>query len=509
MAIHMFAAIDVGSYELGMKIFEVSRAKGIREIDHVTHRIDLGSDTYQKGKISRRHVQEVVRVLQDFKRIMKTYRVEDYKAYGTSAIREMENASLILSQWEQETGIHVDVLSNSEQRFLDYKSIASKGEAFNKIISDTCAIVDIGGGSTQISMFGEDRLSSTQNLRLGVLRMHSELSRIDARASQAQALIEELVNSQIEVYQKLYLGQKQIHNLIIVDDYVSAFMNQRGIEYISAAEFGEYVSGAQYSEGSAYEQQYGISGENFPLLYITGVMIRCIVKALGVEQIWAPGVTLCDGIVYEYAETRKILPPSHNFEDDIFACAKNISKRYQGSMTRSKTIEKIALAIFDATKKVHGMGTRERLLLRIAATLHDCGKYISMMNLAECSYNIIMSTEIIGLSHIEREIVANVVRFNHDEFVYYEAQELASDLDQQSYLTITKLTAILRLANGLDRSHKQKFSDIRISLKNDQMVINVKAGVDITLEKGMFDGRAEFFEEVLGIRPVIRQKAMQ
>lgn len=506
MAIHMFAAIDVGSYELDMKIYEVSRAKGIRTIDHIMHRIDLGSDTYTTGRIARRHVQEVVRVLRDFKRIMKTYRVEEYKAYGTSAIRETDNSSLILSQLEQETGIHIDVLSNSEQRFLDYKSVASRGEAFNKIIKDTCAIVDVGGGSMQISMFDEDRLVSTQNLRLGVLRMHAQLSRIDARSSQAQALIEELANSQLEVYQKLYLGQKKIHNLIIVDDYISSFMLQHGIEYISSEDFGKYVDGAQYASGSVYERQYGISTESFPLLYITGVMIKAIIRAFGAEMIWAPGVSLCDGIVYEYAEKKKILPPSHNFEDDIFACARNISKRYQGSLTRSRTIEKISLEIFDATKKVHGMGSRERLLLRIAATLHDCGKYISMMNLAECSYNIIMSTEIIGLSHIEREIVANVVRYNHEDFVYYEEQELASDLDRESYLTITRLTAILRLANGLDRSHKQKFSDIRISLKEDRMIINVKAGVDITLEKGMFDGRAEFFEEVFGIIPVIRQK---
>lgn len=64
------------------------------------------------------------------------------------------------------------------------------------------------------------------------------------------------------------------------------------------------------------------------------------------------------------------------------------------------------------------MGRRERLLLRIATLLHDCGKYISLVNLGECSYAIIMATEIIGLSHREREIVANIVRYNHLEFDY-------------------------------------------------------------------------------------------
>ena len=100
MAIRTFAAIDVGSYELGMKIFEVSRTRGIREIDHVVRKIDLGSETYATGKLSLHRIQEVRDILKEYRKIMDTYRVEEYQAYGTSAIREMTNASIILSQWE-------------------------------------------------------------------------------------------------------------------------------------------------------------------------------------------------------------------------------------------------------------------------------------------------------------------------------------------------------------------------------------------------------------------------
>ncbi len=116
-----------------------------------------------------------------------------------------------------------------------------------------------------------------------------------------------------------------------------------------------------------------------------------------------------------------------------------------------------------------------------------------------------MSTEIIGLSHIEREIVANVVKFNHSDFIYFEEQQNASDLDEAAYQTIAKLTAILRIANGLDRSHKQKFGDIRVHIQGDRMILTVQAGIDITLEKGMISHRADFFEEVFGLTPVIKQ----
>jgi exopolyphosphatase/guanosine-5'-triphosphate,3'-diphosphate pyrophosphatase len=117
-----------------------------------------------------------------------------------------------------------------------------------------------------------------------------------------------------------------------------------------------------------------------------------------------------------------------------------------------------------------------------------------------------MSTEIIGLSHMEREIVANVVKYNHVDFDYYEVIGRNSDIDRESYLVIAKLTAILKVANGLDRSHKQKFKDIKTTLKDEQLIITVDSSVDITLEKGLFVKRAEFFEEVFSVKPVIRQK---
>lgn len=513
MSVKTFAAIDVGSYELSMKIFEVSKARGMREIDHIRHGIDMGTETYSTGKLSYDRVDELCRVLLEFKNIMKSYQVSDYKAYGTSAIREMKNKAILLDQIEQRTKLHIDVLSNSEQRFLDYKSIAFQGEGFQKIIENGTAILDIGGGSIQISLFDNDTLVSTQNMKMGVLRLQERLHHLDASIRQYDALIKEIVESQMNVYQKLYLKDRQIKNIIVVDDYISTIVMRKGkssgISGFADRKMMDYFAQTCRSKSlSELSRMLDMAEENMPLLYISLILLRTIMNTMEAEQIWAPGVTLCDGIAYEYAEKNKIITSSHDFEKDIIACAQNISKRYRGSKRRSETLEQIALAIFDSMKKIHGLDKRERLLLQISTILHDCGKYISMVNLGECSYSIIMATEIIGLSHQEREIVANVVKYNHLEFDYYEAMERQHSLDREAYLKIAKLTAILRLANGLDRSHKQKFKNVKISLKEDQLLLTVDTTEDITLEKGLFGARADFFEEVYNIRPEIRRKRM-
>ncbi len=424
MATDIFAAVDLGSYELDMKIFEMSPKKGVKEIDNIRHRIDLGTETYATGQISSYRMDELIKILLEYRRIMDEYGVSRYQAYGTSALRETRDIDNILELLHQRTGLEIDIISNSEQRFLDYKSVALNNKAFSLFLEKSTAIVDIGGGSIQISLFDKDTLVTTQQLRLGVLRLYSTLQQIKTGYSKYPLLVQELVDSQLSVFAKMHLQDKKVQNVILLDDYVSPVLqrvhlghDQKG--YAKVNEFSTYIKKITKESMADISRQLGIAQDNLLLSYVSGLLVSNICDVLSAETIWAPGGCLCDGMAYEYAEKKKYIKASHDFEKDIVACAQNISRRYIGSKSRGETLQTIALNVFDSTKKIHGLGKRERLLLQISTILHDCGKYISMVNLGECSYNIIMSTEIIGLSHIERSIIANVVKFNHVNFEYY------------------------------------------------------------------------------------------
>ena len=139
MKAKLFAAIDIGSYELSCKIFEFSVKNGMREIDNVVYRLDLGSESFANRKITKEKVDELCHVLNSFKTVMETYKVEEYKAYGTSAIRETINSDILLDLIETRTGIKIETLSNSEQRYLDYKAIAGAGDIFYNAIQGSAA----------------------------------------------------------------------------------------------------------------------------------------------------------------------------------------------------------------------------------------------------------------------------------------------------------------------------------------------------------------------------------
>lgn len=505
----LFAALDVGSFELSLKIFEIS-SKGIKQIDYLRHRLALGTDSYATRKISLTKMEELFKILQEFKDVMKQYHVRDYRAYGTSALRETDNTEILLDQIKNRSGIDLEILSNSEQRFLDYKAIAAIGDQFDAIIAKPTAIVDIGGGSIQLSLFDKGALVITQSLKLGVLRLHERILTIKPRTSQIEELMDEMIDGQLSVFKKMYLKDREIKNLIIMDDYLSgrfkAAVEGVGDDCIAGADaFLEFADGIMDKGNEEMADMLEISEESVPLLKISAGIMKRVARSFGADALWVPGATLCDGIAYEYAEQNKLMSASRDFEADILACAATISRRYMGSRKRSEALENIALTIFDGMKRVHGMGDRQRLILRLSAALHDCGKFINMTNVGECSYAIIMNTEMIGLSHLEREMLSCVVKFNHEEFEYYEDLSAHSDINEEAYLIVAKLTAILRIANALDKSHRQKIKNLKVSLKDDSLIINVDAGDDLLFEEERFVHRASFFEEVYGLRPVIRR----
>ena len=173
MTYKTFAAINVGSGEVSMKIYEISPKTGIREIDYVRYYIELGSDTYTKGYIEYDLVRELCDVLEGFSTKMEEYRVDSYLALGSSALIEASNCELIVDQIRVRTGLKVETIDNAQQRFLLLKSVARGMRNFEQLIDDGAAIVDMGSGSLQITIYDEGRLIYTQNLKLGSLRIIS------------------------------------------------------------------------------------------------------------------------------------------------------------------------------------------------------------------------------------------------------------------------------------------------------------------------------------------------
>ena len=521
MAARLFSAILIGSSETEMRIYELSQRKGMKQIDHVSTKIGLGSDAYRDGRLDSDILAQLCHVLRDMKNIMEGYRVDAYKACATSSLRALRSDLLTRDYIEKQTGLKISIISNSEQRFLDYKAIASESVSFEKIISSGTAIVDIGGNSMQISMFDNDKLITTQNIRVGKIITREHYEGIAADILHYEKIVREILEHELNGFAKLYQKEKErpVQNLIICDPDLMEFTRHRYAQvllqktaesdrvlHISAESFRGFYQKFLAMKPDDLARTFEVSIHSAHLITQSMIFINIMTERMGASELWLMDVSVCDGLCYDYGVSNKLLTQTHDFEEDIIAASRVISKRYKCNQAHVRHMEELCIEIFNKTRKIHGMKNRDRTLLQIAAILHNCGKFISLSNVSECAYNIVMATEIIGLSHNERKIIANVVMFNTMHFHYYNETDDTSDLTTEEYLTVAKLTAIMRIANALDRSHKQKCKGAQITLKEDQLVFSVTTKEDLSLEKKTLQDREAFFVEVFNLHPVLHLK---
>ncbi|MBQ9609233.1 MAG: HD domain-containing protein [Lachnospiraceae bacterium] len=508
MALKMFAAIYVGSSELSLNIFEINGRKSFRKIDGLSRFIELGKDTYSDGVLSTASIKQVCEVLGDFKKKMKEYQITEYRAYATSAVREAKNSEIILETIKRTTNIDVKILSNSEQRYIIFKGVIAKSESFRQIASKNTALIDVGAGSIQISLFDKNNLIVSENMPIGAVRIRDYLSIIGNKSGRLDQVIAEFVDNDIATFRNIYLNDKEIKSIVAVGEIVKSFgkivpeidLNER----ISFEQFEKIYSRAIKLSPLELSEKYGIPFERATLILPNVLIYKSLLNNCKAESIYVPNVTFCEGIAASYMDEGSRVVFSHDFTEDIVASAFNLSKRYKCNQRHLEAVSDLALKIFDSVRKPYGMDKQERLLLKIAAILHDCGNFISMHNGAMSSYHIIANTEIIGLSHTERMEVANIVKYN----IHYlpAKDQIMAELGDCDYMVIAKLVAILRIANILDKSHLQKIEDVSISIKDDNLIISALTYDDISLEAGLFEARADFFEQVYGIRPILRLK---
>ena len=501
----LFASIYIGTYEVTMKVFEIHKDKPFYEIDCMKMQTDIIRDVLEKGAISFNSTDRLCRILNDMKRTFESYKVDGYSVFVGPNIRQASNELFVLEQIKLRTGLKVQVISNSEQRFLGYEAVASM-EKFNDYVNDSAVLVDVGGMSLQITLFVKGKIVTTQQLLLGTVSVGENLKKLDTVTNSVEQAYE-MMYKEIDVFKTMFLRDIEPKYMILLGDQVNLVSSVLALTSDKNLKLEDYLSFLNNIDNSyirQLENKFNISFDNTALVKPFVMLHKAIASTISPKTVIVPGLSVCDGIAYDYSFKKKWISSKHDFEADVVSAAWAIAKRYGSYQPHLKALFKLSDLIFDAMKKYHGMTKREKLLMETIAILHDCGKYISISDASDCSYTIIMSSEILGLSHKEREIIAYTVAFNRKPLEPYE--NLSDKFTPEEYVIIVKLLAILKVANALDRSHKQKLKNVDMNVKDSKLYISIESNASYALEKGLFSKNADFFEQIFSIKPVLKEK---
>ncbi|MFZ5351558.1 MAG: HD domain-containing protein [Bacillota bacterium] len=504
----VIAAIDVGSNTIRMKIAEIKSNGKIAVFEDLRQPINLGRDTFSMGIIETETIQKTCEILKDYKRFMKEYKIKTYKAVSTSAVREAENRDYILDQIKVKTGLDIDVINNAQERFLTYKGISDKIDDYTRYRKEGMLIVDIGSGGVEASLYKNGYLNFTENIKVGSLRLREILHDLERKTLNFPEIMEEFVES------KIYLLLPRIKRYNIKHfvglggeiKIISMLCNNKAgdVVKINKSALDELYMKLKSMTTQSIMHGFGISPERAEVLLPSVIVFRKFLEATDTEVILSPLVSLRDGLISDIVDTKFKSKRKTEFVEDIISSSRCLAEKYEYDEAHARHVEKISLELFDNTTSLHGMGDKERFYLQMASVLHDIGKFISHNNHSLNSYNIIQNSNIIGLSERDLKIIAKVVKY-HSEDSPGNHEANYRMMDYADRLIVSKLCAILKLADSLDISHKQYVKNLSVELDED-LLVKISTDKDITLEQWTFENKSDFFYEVFGIRPIIRKK---
>jgi exopolyphosphatase/guanosine-5'-triphosphate,3'-diphosphate pyrophosphatase len=176
-----------------------------------------------------------------------------------------------------------------------------------------------------------------------------------------------------------------------------------------------------------------------------------------------------------------------------------VGRKYQFDEQHAVTVSHHAVQLFDATRDLHNLGIEQRILLEVAGILHDIGTFISASDHHKHTQYLLQMTPIVGLSDAQMAVVGNVARY-HRRSQPKPQHEAYQALSSKERVMVSKLAALLRLADAMDTEHASKVRGFNVEYKKPKFTLRLDGEGDLLLEKWALTKKAQMFEEVFNVR---------
>lgn len=509
LATNPVAAIEIGSTGIRLLVASIDNAGSIKVLDRAGKPSRIGRDVFTQGSIGRDAIRESIAVLGSFRELLLGYGIEpdEAKVIGTSALREATNRDTFVDRVALQTGFKIRIVEDIEENHLMYLAVQQALQDERRLLSrSNSMILEVGGGTTEIMLLRRGKMASTHSLHIGTLRLDEQMREAGASKNYLQEYLESNIRTACDLMAE-DLPLESVKSFIVIgsDARFAAY-------YLSGKNYGDYtildrdqfigfaesISKLSIEECIAtYQLSYTEAEGLSPGLAIESLFL----KRTGAETIIVPNVSIREGVLL--AEVRGLDPAvEEELKRQVIASARSLGKRYRYDENHARNVGSLSLAIFDTLSKEHGLGNHERLLLETAAILHDIGTYIRASGHHRHGEYIVSNSEIFGLNRSDVNIVSNVVRYHRRNPPAPTHLNYIS-LPREDRITVMKLSAILRVADALDRNHSGRAADASFERSGDKFIIRPAQNLDFSLERLSLADKGDLFEDVFGLVPTI------
>lgn len=480
------AAIDIGTNSIHMIVVRIRPDLSFEVVDREKEMVRLGAGGLDGRELTPSATAAALQTLARFKRLADSHQVDEIIAAATSAVREAENGGDFIALVRRETGIRVRVISGTEEARLIHRAAG-----YGVDMSEGAAVViDIGGGSVEITLGTPHRMALGRSVKAGVIRLTERFVKSDPLTPRDEQRLMRYIRRETrdfvrEItrrgYTRVFGTSGTILSLGSIAASVARASDARNLRVPAKAlrRLRKRLTAMTLDERLKVP---GLDPRRADLAVAGIILLDTLLSDLDADAITLCDLALREGLVLDYiqknsAHIRKV----ERIPDVRRRSVIELAERCNFNAEHARQVARLALALFDQTRATHGLGSREREWLEYGALLHDVGVHISYEDHHKHSAYLIRNGGLRGFEPAEIETIALLARYHrlappkksHPEF---------ADLRGPARKSLKNLAGILRLAEGLDRSHAQVVRNLDVHDRESHLLVQLTTAGDAELE---------------------------
>jgi exopolyphosphatase/guanosine-5'-triphosphate,3'-diphosphate pyrophosphatase len=498
------AAIDIGSNSIKLVVVDAESADSFAVLARDKETVRLGHETLREGFLSPAAFERAAECVRRFRSIAEARGAGRVLGVATASVRAASNAPEFIDEIERRTGVRVEVLSGIEEARLIGLAAARGCSA----PSESLVNVDIGGGSTEISLVRGGVPAAFHSVRLGAVGLTERFIASDPpKAEELRALREEVRAALERPARELRdAGWRRVTGTSGTIIAVGAALRAReskgaqpaGAEVVLSRleRFNQRTAGMTQGERRAAA---GLSAQRAEIIVAGGQILEGVMRSLRVNYLRTCDWGLREGVIIDFlreveAESR---PPLPDDADPRLRGVHAVGRRFGYEAAHARRVARFAEAIFDELAPSAGLTRQQRTLLSAAALLHDVGYHIAHEGHHKHALYLVKHSELTGFSEAERDVIANVARYHRGSAPKEKHKEFWR-LHHADRDTVRKLGGILRVANALDRSRDGRVRGLTCARAGGRFQLTLACDGDCGREAAAVRSKGGLFEEVFG-----------
>jgi exopolyphosphatase/guanosine-5'-triphosphate,3'-diphosphate pyrophosphatase len=497
------AAIDIGTNSIHMIVVKVRPDLSFEVIDREKDMVRLGAGGLDGRSITPTAMAAALQTLAKFKRLAESHKVDEIVAAATSATREADNGGDFIAEVDRLTGIRIKVISGTEEARLIHLAAGYGVD----IGGSTGVVVDIGGGSVEVTIGTARQMTLGRSFKVGVIRLTERFVKSDPLSGRDERRLMKHLNREMGDYLE-QVAQRGYDRVIGTSGTILSLGALAAEEHVPVEELRNLRVPAKALHrlrkkltSLTLEERLAVPGldpRRADLSVAGSVLLDTIIRRLNADEFTLCDLALREGLILDYihrnsARIRKV----ERYPDVRRRSVMELGERCGYWPEHAQQVARLALAIFDQTRSVHGLGDRERDWLEFGALLHDVGVHISYERHNRHSYYLIKNGDLRGFDPQEIEMIALIARY-HRQGTPKKSHGGYGDLKGSKRRAVKALSAMVRLAEGLDRSHSQALAGIDLYPRADDYLARLRTAGDAELEVWAAHRHVAPLERVLG-----------